>query len=233
VAAGLEALGRVSVVVPVGPGEAVPSALCDQLAALPRAAEVLVVCAAPGGAARAGVTSAGGPEIAWHVAPAGRATQQNAGAAAASRPWLWFLHADSRLAPATLPALAALIADDRPALGYFDLRFHDGPHLMALNAAGAWVRSRWLGLPFGDQGLALPRPAFAALGGFDPSVARGEDHDLVWRVRRAGLPLRPLRAPLYTSARRYVEHGWWRTTTSHLRETWSQARVFARSGARR
>ena len=52
---------------------------------------------------------------------------------------------------------------------------------MQLNAAGANLRSRWLGLPFGDQGLVLPRASFERLGGFDPALRYGEDHALVWR----------------------------------------------------
>ncbi|HZF97242.1 MAG TPA: glycosyl transferase family 2, partial [Pseudoxanthomonas sp.] len=101
---------------------------------------------------------------------------------------------------------------------------------MALNALGAWFRSRCLGLPFGDQGLALPRALFERLGGFDESLRGGEDHDLVWRARRAGVPLQPARAPLYTSARKYAQRGWGATTAFHLRETWRQARRFSRGG---
>jgi GT2 family glycosyltransferase len=103
---------------------------------------------------------------------------------------------------------------------------------MALNAGGAWLRSRWLGLPFVEQGLVLPRGIFAALGGFDTTLAHGEDHDLVWRARRGGLRLRPLRAPLYTSARRYAACGWLRTTTEHLAMTAQQAWRFSRPAAR-
>ena len=168
----------------------------------------------------------------WHraLAPRGRASQQNAGADATTAPWLWFLHADSMLAPGTLPALASLLREDTPVLAYFDLHFlDDGPALMRVNALGAWLRSRWLGLPFGDQGLVLPRATFDALGGFDTALVRGEDHDLVWRARRAGVPVRPLRAPIYTSARRYAEHGWARATAGNLMESWQQARRFARA----
>ena len=94
---------------------------------------------------------------------------------------------------------------------------------MRTNAMGANWRSRRLGLPFGDQGLVLPRLEFDRLDGFDPRLAHGEDHALVWRARRAGLPLREIDAAVITSARKYAERGWLRTTLRHLRLTADQA----------
>ncbi len=225
-------LARLTVVVPVGPGDQVSPVLQAQLAELPREAELHLVCACPAEAEclRTMPDPRGGPRRQYLVATPGRAAQQNAGAAAGGRDWLWFLHADSQLAPETLPALGALLRRDEIALGYFDLRFlDDGPALMRLNVSGAWLRSHWLGLPFGDQGLVLPRATFASLGGFDPALSRGEDHDLVWRARRAGVPLRSVGAPLFTSARKYAERGWGPTTAAHLRESWRQARRFSRA----
>lgn len=229
------AFARLTVVVPVGPGDHLPQPLRAQLSALPAEAQVIVVCADEVQAVvtRVGLHSHTGPRWQCIAAAAGRASQQNAGAAVAGNRWLWFVHADAQLAPATLPALARLLATDAPALGYFDLRFlDDGPAMMALNTLGAWLRSRCLGLPFGDQGLVLPRDTFIQLGGFDAALTCGEDHDLVWRARRAGLPLRALGAPLYTSARKYAQRGWGATTLGHLRETWRQARRFSSSQAR-
>jgi hypothetical protein len=158
------------------------------------------------------------------VAPRGRAIQLNAGACAADRAWLWFLHADSRLAAATLPALVVAATRAPDALGYFDLRFAaDGPPAVRLNELGAFVRSRVLGLPFGDQGFFLAADTFERLGGFDPRLTCGEDHALVWTARRAGVAVAPARAPLYTSARKYADGGWLATTARHLRLTAAQA----------
>lgn len=208
--------------------------LLAQLAELPREAELHLVFA---GAAdtlqlQALPRAAGGPQARTLVAAAGRASQQNAGADAGTRDWLWFLHADSELTHATLPALAGFIQRDAAALGHFDLRYlDDGPEMMWLNELGAGIRSRWLGLPFGDQGLVLPRELFERLGGFDATLTRGEDHEFIWRARRAEVPRLRIGAPLYTSARKYAEYGWWTTTLATLRETWRQARRFARSTA--
>jgi hypothetical protein len=219
-------LERVSVIVPIGPGDTPSRELTDALAALPDAAELIAVCAS-------GHEVACAPRWRRLTVPPGRARQQNAGAAAATRPWLWFVHADSRLAPRTLPALEAFVAAGVPAVGYFDLRFYDGPALLRLNTMGAWLRSHVLGLPFGDQGLVLPHAVFDELGGFDCAIARGEDHDLIWRARRRGVPLRPVGASLYTSGRRYAQHGWLATTIATMHESWRQARRFSRAAVER
>lgn len=213
---------RLSVIVPLAPGEARWHDLIKQLTALAPRSEVIVVHAHPQ------------PVPAWHgptgmnlhqfSCPPGRARQQNLGAAAACGEWLWFLHADSRLLPETLPALQRFIDRGEDALGYFDLLFrNDGPRLARLNAWGANLRSCWFKLPFGDQGLLLPAQEFAALGGFDEAARYGEDHLLVWAAHRARLPVVRTGAALQTSARKYASNGWLRTTAKHVWLTLAQA----------
>lgn len=212
-----------SVIVPLAPDESAWHGLLEQLAAqLPSGCEVIVVHA-----------NAQPPSpLPWSAlstlrqcsSEPGRAKQQNRGAQAARGRWLWFLHADSQLQPATLPALQRFIGRTDDALGYFKLSFgNDGPRLSALNAWGANLRSHWFQMPFGDQGLLLPAQRFAALGGFDEDQRHGEDHLLVWAARRDGLPVIGVGAALQTSARKYAHQGWWRTTTRHLWLTLIQA----------
>lgn len=216
-----------AIVIPVGPGDTAWRLLLPQLVDWPVGELMLVF-------AEDQLPEGPGPEtleprVRLATAPRGRAQQQNAGAALTSARWLWFLHADSLLSPAAQGAVTRHLQGDTRALGFFDLRFlNDGPALMALNSMGAWLRSRCLRLPFGDQGFVLSRALFEQLGGFDADLSSGEDHDLVWRARAAGAAIRPLRAALYTSARKYAQLGWWRTTLLHLRTTASQARVFSR-----
>ncbi len=156
----------------------------------------------------------------------------NAGAAAGTGDWLWFLHADSRVTPASIAALTRFIAKDCDAIGYFDLRFlSDGPGLMAINTFGTWWRTRLFGLPFGDQGFVMPRRVFDALAGFDERLPSAEDHALVWTARRANVPIKSVGAFIHTSARKYAQRGWWKTTCQHLTLTWSQARTFSREDA--
>lgn len=222
-----------SVIVPVGPGDTAWQGLLPQLAALPPDAELRLVACRAEDAAHAALAAADAlpADRAWLIAPRGRARQMNAGARATRGAALWFLHADSRLQdpPAALAALARTLSREPAALGYFDLRFSaDGPAATALNTAGAWIRSRWLGLPFGDQGLFLSRSTFERLGGFDESLPAAEDHALVWAARRAGVRLRATGLGIHTSARRYAEQGWARTTVRHLLLTARQAWRFSR-----
>lgn len=228
--AGPRVSSPLSIVIPVGPGDTAWRGLLADLAALPQDCEIILA------ATDADPAPDDLPPLAaslrWLTAPRGRPQQLNAGAAVARHPRLCFLHADSRLPAASLQRLLA--TEPAASLHYFDLRFAaDGPTLMGLNTLGTWIRSRWLGLPFGDQGLLLARADFERLGGFDTAITRGEDHAFVWSARRAGLGLRPLRAPIVTSARRYAACGWWRTTCHHLGLTWQQARHFARQGGRK
>lgn len=209
------------VVIPVGPGDRSWRellALLDQLApALPRR---LIYAR--------GDLQARPRRERWADARRGRARQQNAGVAGLDTEWVWLLHADSRPVAATMAALGKFLDDPRPRLGYFDLRFHDGPSLMRITEAGVRWRCRWLGVPFGDQGFVLPRRTFFELGAFDEAIPFGEDHALVWQARRMGVPVERIAAPIYTSARKYSEQGWLRTTWRHQRLTWRQAILEAR-----
>lgn len=222
---------RLSVIVPFGPHETEGALLLDQLRRIHRDVEVLLVRAE--GCALPLSVNDGNAFVRVCASAAGRARQMNAGARAARGRWLWFLHADSRLHARTLTALHKFLVSRNDALGYFDLRYRDGPALTHLNALGANLRARWLGLPFGDQGLVLPAAWFARLGGYDENVDYGEDHLLIWRARRAGLPLCRLAAPIESSARKYAAHGWWRTTARHVRLTalqaWPQWRALQRA----
>jgi hypothetical protein len=225
-------LRQVRIVVPVGPGDRAWQSLCDALRTHAASAEIRWVFAEHDTQAQFERSSIALPgEVV--VAPPGRAAQQNVGAAMTQRPWLWFLHADSQPEVDVFEAMRTFLARDEPALGWFRLRFADEGvrdlrHRMRINAAGANWRSRWLGLPFGDQGLTLPTAAFERLGGFDAAMPYGEDFALAKRAKRSGLPLRELPAFLDTSPRKYAKRGWLRTTARHLQLTatlaWREAR---------
>lgn len=184
----------VTVIVPLAQSDAEPAAM---LATLPRTFEIIL--------ARGGT----------------RASSMNQAAAVATGRHLWFVHADTTLGIDAVPALLGGLKDTGAVLRYFDLRF-DGGTLMRLTELGVFIRSRLLQLPFGDQALCIPAATFRDLGGYDETAAYGEDHLLVRRARRAGIPVRPTGATITTSARKYRDNGWLRTTLKHCQRTLAQ-----------
>ncbi len=147
--------------------------------------------------------------------PRGRARQMNEGARLARGDLLWFLHADSLPAPGSVAAIRRALANPRVRVGAFRFRL-DGSRIgYRVVEAGVSLRTRWLRLPFGDQGLFVRRTDFEAIGGYR-EIPLFEDVRLVREMRRKGR-LALLDLPLVTSARRWESNGLWATTLLHWR----------------
>jgi rSAM/selenodomain-associated transferase 2 len=168
--------------------------------------EVIVV---DGGSTDGTLTAArGGADQVVH-SRRGRASQLNAGAGVANGSILLFLHADTTLAPGALAAVRR--AMERPAVGgAFTLRIGEARGALKLISWGSNLRSRFLGLTYGDQALFVGREVFRSLGGFR-SLPITEDADFVRRLQRAGR-MELIDLPVRTSARRWRAHGIVRTT---------------------
>jgi rSAM/selenodomain-associated transferase 2 len=194
-------LDRFSIVIPTLNAAATLEAT---LAALAPGAEVIVV---DGGSADATCAAARAAGALVLEAPRGRGRQLACGAGRASRPWLLFLHADTVLEPGWIDAAERFIASpasERRA-AVFRLRFDERGLRPWLLARLAMLRTRWLGLPYGDQGLLIARRFYDALGGYRP-LPLMEDVDLVRRIGRRRLVV--LHAIARTSAARYRRHGY-------------------------
>lgn len=135
---------------------------------------------------------------------AGRGGQLRRGCAAAEGAWLLILHADSWPASGWAAVAARHMAGADAKAGYFRLAFDAAGAMPRLVAGWANLRARAFGLPFGDQGLLLPRALYDAAGGFD-DIPLMEDVAL---VRRLHGRLMPLDATIVTSADRYEAEGW-------------------------
>lgn len=215
---------EISIIIPIGPGDESWRDLLTDLQELPFAAEIVCIATEPCSDLLDLQSAVAPTRLEWTVTAAGRAHQMNVGARDSQGRYLWFLHADSRVTTDGIRALQRHLGQAPHALHYFNLRFaDDGPWLMKLNAWGVWWRSHVCGMPFGDQGLCLERSSFESLGGFSESAPYGEDHLLVWGARRLGIRLKCTGASLTTSARKYRDRGWGRTTARHLWLTFRQA----------
>lgn len=142
------------------------------------------------------------------AAPRGRASQMNAGAAAARGDVLLFLHADTHLPENADRLVLDGLARSGHAWGRFDVGFEDGIPLRLI-ASMMNLRSRATGIATGDQAMFVTRAAFDSVGDFPP-IALMEDVALSTRLKRIGRPL-CLRARVTASARRWRKHGLLRT----------------------
>src|SRR5581483_7845817 len=138
--------------------------------------------------------------------PRGRALQMNEGAKRAVGEALLFLHADSRLPPGALDAIATALVDSAVAGGAFRLKIDSSRLFLKVIAAAANLRSRWLGLPYGDQGYFVRREIFEKIGGFK-TLPIMEDVDFIRRLKQRGAIVL-LDAPISTSARRWAAEGY-------------------------
>jgi len=146
----------------------------------------------------------------------GRGEQLNAGARAARGDLLWFVHADTRVAPGSGPAVRGAMAAGARG-GAFEIRFDAPGWRYAFGGAVASSRSRWFGIFLGDQAPFVSRETFTSLGGF-AAWPLFEDLDFSRRLRRLG-GIAILEPPVTTSARRFQARGplrgvfenWWLT----------------------
>jgi rSAM/selenodomain-associated transferase 2 len=142
------------------------------------------------------------------VAPRGRGSQMNAGAARARGATLLFLHADTRLPAGAVDAVAAAIAAGA-CWGRFDVAIEGRLAGLGMVATMMNLRSRLTGIATGDQAIFVTRVAFEQVGGF-PDLPLMEDIALSTRLKRIARPA-CLRQRVVTSGRRWEKHGLWRT----------------------
>ena len=201
----------VEVIIPLGPGEAPPFELVEQLnpltvtlsATMPRPDEM-------------------DESIRWISGKSGRGRQLNRAIERSDQDWIWVVHADSRLDRRAVTCIQAFCRRAHwSSMGYGTLQFgRDGPWAVHLNQWGANLRSRILGQPYGDQGLCIHRRLWTQLGGFCERLDRGEDLDFVVRARQVDAHPQRLPFTITTSARRYRTDGWLKTTLNHQFRAW-------------
>jgi rSAM/selenodomain-associated transferase 2 len=146
------------------------------------------------------------------VSQRGRGVQLAAGAEAARGDWLLFLHADTRLSSGWRDAAEEHMRR-RGGAGCFRFRLDHPAWQARVIERGVALRVKLLALPYGDQGLLIPRRLYDKVGGFRP-VPLMEDVGLVRRIGRRRLVTLP--ADAVTSAERWRRDGWARRSARNL-----------------
>jgi rSAM/selenodomain-associated transferase 2 len=193
----------VSVIVPIlDEAKILPRAL-QRLGELRGVHEVIVV---DGGSRDRGPDiAAAWPGVTLLRAARGRALQANAGAHRASGDVLLFLHADVALPTDAVEWVAWALREEAVVAGAFrtwteadgETRPFWSPLLHLAD-----MRSRYSGLPYGDQAMFVRREVFHTVGGF-PELPLMEDLELSRRLRRAGR-VATVPASVRVSGRRFV-----------------------------
>jgi rSAM/selenodomain-associated transferase 2 len=140
----------------------------------------------------------------------GRGGQLAAGGARARFPWLLFLHADTVLENGwereAVEHMQKVDGGARPeAAAAFRFALDDRGMKPRIWERGVALRAAVLGLPYGDQGLLIPRRLYQEIGGYR-QMPLMEDVDIVRRLGRRRIVM--LHARATTSADRFRREGY-------------------------
>lgn len=194
----------ISIVVPVLNEAERLGVFLDSLESQPGEPEVIV----SDGGSRDGTAEIAGRSARLVSAPPGRASQMNAGAAAAKGEIILFLHCDTLLPPGALALIEEAMRDTAAVGGGFTHRFDRSDRFSRFISLSANVRSRVWKLFFGDQAIFVRRDVFENMGGY-PALPLFEDWDFSARLRGAGNVVL-IESPITTSGRRIEVWGKWR-----------------------
>ena len=134
----------------------------------------------------------------------GRGLQISRGVDKSRGDWILILHADTSLSLDWSINLLQKI--DRNFAYHFKLKFKSKSLFARILEYWVQIRSKFLGLPYGDQGLLIHRDLLNTLGGF-PKIPLMEDIALARKLKSETKSLDIL---AYTSAEKYHKNGWFR-----------------------
>ena len=135
----------------------------------------------------------------------GRSVQMNLGASSASGDVLLFLHADTVLPDCGIRMIRESLEDPDVVGGRFRLGLSEDTWMFRAIASLSTMRSRYLGITYGDQGIFVRRFVFDRVAGF-PDVALFEDSEFCAAVRKQGRFVL-LDGSVCTSTRRWRRYG--------------------------
>ena len=181
--------GMISVIVPTLNDEQLLPRCFDSLIAAAVRGVVREVIVADGGSNDATLAIADG--VGAHIVHAGkgRGARLMAGAAAAKSDWLLFLHPGTVLERGWDSEAQSFIDQallERPRAAVFRFALEDFGGAARRAETKAALRSVLLALPYGDQGLLVPKRLYDRVGGYR-ALARMEDADIVRRIGRRRL----------------------------------------------
>jgi len=137
----------------------------------------------------------------------GRGHQLRRGAQLGDSDWLLFLHADSQLSPDWVKYVKRHMNRRPEKAGYFSMKFRAKGFQPRFMEWAVGLRSYFLRLPYGDQGLLISRALYDEIGGYQP-MPLFEDVDLIRKLGRKRLSY--IGCALKTDASKYERDGFFR-----------------------
>lgn len=150
-----------------------------------------------------------------YITEASRGGQMDLGAREASGEVLLFLHADTRLPDGWMGKIEAQLMDRDVVGGAFYLAIDSPRRSLQFISWIVNLRSRFLGIIYGDQAIFVKRDAFFEIGGFK-GLPLMEDVDMIRRLKKLGRVVL-IDSKVFTSSRRWDRGGvvsntlknWW------------------------
>jgi rSAM/selenodomain-associated transferase 2 len=140
------------------------------------------------------------------ISAAGRGTQMNEGASHSTGDWLLFLHADSLISESGIQRMLEIMNSEQRVIGgAFRLKIDSDKIPYKVISSVANIRSRILGIAYGDQGIFVRKNIFYAIGGYSDMPIM-EDVDFVKRLKENGKFI-ILDEHIATSSRRWEREG--------------------------
>jgi glycosyltransferase involved in cell wall biosynthesis len=175
----------------------IPTANSERL--LPRCFDSLISAAVRGVVREVIVSDSGSSDTTLEIADAAgahivharkhRSVQLAEGAAIARSDWLLFLHPQTALEPGWEVEAESFIDQavmERPRAAAFRFALEDFSGEARRAEAKAALRTSLFALPYGDQGLLIPKRLYQKIGGYR-ALADMEDADIVRRIGRRRL----------------------------------------------
>ncbi|MBA2587251.1 MAG: glycosyltransferase [Alphaproteobacteria bacterium] len=172
---------------------------CNAERLLPRCFDSLITAAVRGVVREVIVSDAGSGDATLEIADAagahivharkGRGAQLADGAATAKSDWLLFLHPETALEPGWEVEAESFLDQavmERPRAAAFRFALEDFSGEARRAEAKAALRTALFALPYGDQGLLIPKRLYLKIGGYR-ALADMEDADIARRIGRRRL----------------------------------------------
>ena len=138
--------------------------------------------------------------------PPGRGIQMNAGAKAATGRILVFLHADTFLPHDAIGRIREALETKKHNAGAFSMGYDTRGPVLDFLALASRLRTRFTGVPYGDQAIFIKKEFFMNIGGYR-EIPLMEDVELMARIKKSGGKIRILKDRAMTSPRKMLADG--------------------------